>query len=238
MPDINTIIPNVIYDIIPDILYIALFFMQDCACLVAPYPFRSVPFDEFNVTRDFDITGAGDVWYARPQLFFKCTLCPTGAKDDPSQYKEFSLVFFSTFEPISLTPDSCMQQKGVPMLYERPATVLPSLYVCPVQNVLGRVPLIPCYLNGNASNTIPYRYRGAVPAEAAADSRPDNGTGSRLFEINIWMWRYGRTFPREVTVADAVAMRKERVQESRRRAAATMERRRTQALVRAAGAQC
>ncbi len=170
--------------------------MQDCVCLVVPYPFRSEPFDEFNVTRNFDIMGAGDVWYARQQLFFKCTLCPTGAKDDPSQYKEFSLVFFSTCEPISLTPDSCMQRKGVPMLYERSATVLPSLYVCPVQNVLGSVPLIPCYLNGNASNhTIQYRYRGAIPAEAAADSRPDNGTGSRLFEINIWMWRYGRTFP-------------------------------------------
>ena len=59
-----------------------------------------------------------------------------------------------------------MQQKGVPMLYERSATVLPSLYrdVCPVQNVLGCVPLIPCYLSGNTSNTIPHMYRGAIPA--------------------------------------------------------------------------
>ena len=137
--------------------------------------------------------------YARPQLFFRCTLCPTGAMGDARTYKEFVLVFFSTFEPISLTPDFHMQEKGVPMVYERSASVLPSLYVCPVENVLGRVPLIPCYLNGNTSNTIPYRYRGAIPAEAAADSRPDNGTGSRLFEINIWMWRYGRTFPREVS---------------------------------------
>ncbi len=165
MPNINDIITNVIYNIVPDIFYIVLFFMQDCVCLVAPYPFRSEPFDEFNITHDFDIMGAGDVWYARPQL------------------------------------------------------------------VLGRVPLTPCYLNGNTSNTIPYRYRGAIPAEAAADSRPDSGTRSRLFEINIWMWRYGRTFPREVSVADAVAMRKERVQESRRLAVATMERRRAQALV-------
>ena len=220
----------------PILFDIVLFFTQDCVCLVAPYPYRIEPLDEFNVTRDFDITGTGDVWYARQQLFFKCTLCPTGETDDPRKYKEYSLVFFSTFEPISLTPDSCMQQKGVPMLYERSATVLPSLYVCPVENVLGRVPLIPCYLNGNSSNTIPYRYRGAIPAEAAADSRPDSGTGSRLFEINIWMWRYGRTFPRQVSVADAVAMRKERVQESRQRAAVTMERRRAQALARAAGA--
>ena len=42
--------------------------------------------------------------------------------------------------------------------------------------------LSPCYVNGNTSNTILYRYRGAIPAEAAADARPDSGTGSRLFE--------------------------------------------------------
>ena len=221
-------------------IYIVLFCMQDCVCLVAPYPFRIEPLDEFNVARDFNISGAGEVWYARQQLFFRCTLCPTGAMGDARTYKEFALVLFSTFEPISLTPDSCMQQKGVPMLYERSATVLQSLYrdVCPVQNVLagGRVPPIPCYLNGNTSNTIPHMYRGAIQAEAAADSRPDSGTGSRLFEVNIWMWRYCRTFPLEVSVADAVAMRKERIQESRQRAAATMERRRAQALARAAAA--
>jgi hypothetical protein len=50
------------------------FSLQDCVCLVAPHPFLNEPLDEFNVTRDFDITGAGKVWYARLQLFFKCTL--------------------------------------------------------------------------------------------------------------------------------------------------------------------
>jgi hypothetical protein len=147
---------------------------------------------------------------------------PTGAMNDPHRHK-VSLVFFSTVEPISLTPDSCMQRKGFPMLYERAATVLPTLYVCPVDNVLGGVLLIKCYLNGNTHNTIPYKYRIAVPLEASADSRPDSGTGSLLFEINIWMWRYGRTSPREFSVADAVVMRKQRVQESRAQGAATLE---------------
>ena len=50
---------------------------------------------------------------------------------------EVSLVFFSTFEPLSLTPDSCMQRNGIPMVYERAASQLPTLYVCPVENVLG-----------------------------------------------------------------------------------------------------
>ncbi len=66
-------------------------------------------------------------------------------------------------------------------------------------------------------NTIPHFFRGKIPREGAADSRPDNRTGSRLFEINMWMWRYGRTFPRQISVDQAVELefRKKRVQESR-----------------------
>jgi hypothetical protein len=138
---------------------------------------------------------------ARPLLFFTCTLCPNGLMGDTTSHKDVSLVFFNTFEPISLTLDSCMQRKGVPMLYERAASQVPSLYVCPVENVLGRVPLIPCYLSGKSMNTIPHCCRGKIPREAAADSRPNSWTGGRLFEINMWMWRYGRTFPRQISVA-------------------------------------
>ena len=168
--------------------------VQDCVCVVAPYPFRIEPLEDFDPMGDLDVTGRGDLWYARPLLFFTCSVCPTGHMGDGTSHKDLSLVFFSTFEPISLTPDSCMQRKGVPMLYERAASQVPSLYVCPVENVLGRVPLIPCYLNGNSVNTIPHNFRGKIPREAAADSRPDSGTGSRLFEMNMWMWRYGRPF--------------------------------------------
>ena len=64
----------------------------------------------FNAKTDFDVQGDGLVWYARPQLFFSCTLCPTAAKGDSCTHKEVSLVYFSTFEPIELTPDSVMQR--------------------------------------------------------------------------------------------------------------------------------
>ena len=77
---------------------------------------------------------------------------------------------------------------------------VPSLYVCPVENVLGQMPLIQCNLNGNSANTIPHCLRGKIQKEAAANSKPDGGTGSRLFEINLWMWRYVRTFPPQFTV--------------------------------------
>ena len=69
---------------------------------------------------------------------------------------------------------------------------------------------------------IPHCFRGKIPREAAVDSRPDSGTGSRLFEINMCMWRYGRTFPRRISVDQAVELRKKRVQESRARGAETL----------------
>jgi hypothetical protein len=58
---------------------------------------------------------------------------------------------------------------------------------------------------------IPHCFRGKIPREAAADSRPDSRAGSRLFEINMWMWRYGGTFPRQISVNQAVELCKKRV---------------------------
>ena len=133
------------------------------------------PLEDFDPLTDFDMTGGDDVWFARPQLFFSCSLCPTGQTENKYSHREVSLVFFSTFEPISLTPDSCIQKNGIPMLYERASSQLP------VENVLGRVPLILCFLRGNKVNTNPHSLRYEVPDGAAADSRDDSGTGSRLF---------------------------------------------------------
>ena len=84
--------------------------MQDTLCLVAPYPFRLEPLEDFDPLSDFDMTGGDDVWYARPQLFFSCTLCPTGQMGDRGSHREVSLVFFSTFEPIDLGRDSVLQR--------------------------------------------------------------------------------------------------------------------------------
>ncbi len=122
------------------------------------------------------------------------------------------------------------------MLYERASSQLPTLYVsgCPVETVPGWVPLIPCFLRGNKDNTISHSLRHHVPDGAAADSRPYSGTGSRLFEVSIWFWNYGRAFPRKISVADAEEMRRKRVQESRRKGAETLKRRREADAVRPA----
>jgi hypothetical protein len=50
-------------------------------------------------------------------------------------------------------------------------------------------------------------------------------TWSQLFDINMWMWRFGRTFPRQISVEQAVELQKKRVQESRPRGAETLRRR-------------
>ena len=88
---------------------------QDCVCLIAPYPYNPNPPEDFNRTRDMDISGEGLLWFARPQLFFNCTLCSTGMQGCKQRHMEVSLVFFSTFEPINITPQSIMQRNGVPM---------------------------------------------------------------------------------------------------------------------------
>ncbi len=48
-----------------------------------------------------------------------------------------------------------------------PPCCRPSCFSVRVKCVLGLVQLTPCNLNGNTSNTIPYRYIGSIPAEAA-----------------------------------------------------------------------
>ncbi len=92
--------------------------------LLAPYPNNLNPVESFNFKTDFDLKGDGLVWYARPQPCFNCTLCPTGTKEPgySASHKEVSLVYFSTFEPIDLTPDNIMQQVECSCSMTRPAT--------------------------------------------------------------------------------------------------------------------
>ena len=204
--------------------------------MVAPFPNNPHPMSQFDVQRDFDIQGDGIVWYARPQLFFSCTVCPADEQDNPRRHTTLDLVFFTTFEPITLTPDSIMQSNRVPMVYEAARNQIPSIYVAPVENMLGRVPLIPGPLEGQAVNTIPHSYRGRDLSGATADSRPGAGNGATLWEVNIWMWRYGRSLPRTTTIEEAAARRAARLRDSRKQAATTKKRRREEAKQRRAHA--
>jgi hypothetical protein len=133
------------------------------------------------------------------------------------------LVYFSTFEPIDLTIDSIMQRAGVLLLYDWASDPrLPCLYICPVANlnVLGRIPLIQCFIGGNSHPTIPYRFKDDRHiGHASTNTQRDRGNGSRLYEVEIWMWR-----SRMESIAEEERIRAERLSESRTRAAETRKR--------------
>ena len=111
--------------------------------IIPPYPFTLE--DPANVPLE-------DAWYARPQLFFSCWFRPADGRP-PSQGNytrgpddfEMHLVFFSTFEVLKLPARSPMDD-ATTKLYEPSPT--PILFVAPYNNVLGRVPLFPLFLDG------------------------------------------------------------------------------------------
>ncbi len=118
------------------------------------------------------------------QLYHVTGLCPTGLKATMhSGSHKVSLVYFSTFEPIDLTPGSIMQRAGVPMLLDSASNPrLPCLNICPVANVLGHAPFIPCFIGGNSHSTIPYRFKDDQRiGHASANTQQDRGNGSRLY---------------------------------------------------------
>ncbi len=124
----------------------------------------------------FDLQGGGLVWYARPQLLFNCTECTTCAKGPGfSASHKVSLVYFSTFESIDLTPDSIMQRDGVPMLYDSASNPrLPCLYICPVANVLGRAPS----LRVSSAATVKPRFHTASRTIDALEAPPPTRSGT------------------------------------------------------------
>jgi hypothetical protein len=66
------------------------------------------------------------------------------------------LVFFNTLEELNLPIKGPMEDSGVVKLYEQYRT--PCLYVAPAENMVGRAPLMPLFLAGNATPTIAHLY--------------------------------------------------------------------------------
>ncbi len=134
----------------------------------------------------------------RPQLFFHCTLRPigtaAGSVNRSDEDIQLDLDFFSPFEELQLRTAGIMELKGIQRVYE-PSPV-PTLYVGRVEDLLGRVPLIPCFLEGNATSTIPHKYscrqRDAFECCCADGAGPTMQRGSHIYEINTWLWNFGR----------------------------------------------
>ncbi len=66
------------------------------------------------------------------------------------------LLFFNTFEELKLLIKGPMEDAEVIKLYKPSPT--PCLYVAPAENMVGRVPLMPLFLAGNTTPTIPHLY--------------------------------------------------------------------------------
>jgi hypothetical protein len=62
----------------------------------------------------------------------------------------------NTFEELKLPIKGPMEDAGVIKLYVPSPT--PCLYVAPVENITGRVPLFPLFLAGNSTPTVPHCY--------------------------------------------------------------------------------
>jgi hypothetical protein len=77
-----------------------------------------------------------------------------------------------------------------------------NLYVANAENMVGRIPLMPCFLDGNATPTIPQKYsnlknKNSCFLAGCADSATEDGRrGSNVYEVNTWLWQFGRGKPR------------------------------------------
>ena len=120
-----------------------------------------------------------------------------------------------------------LEDAGVTKLYEPSPT--PCLYVAPAANMAGRVPLIPLFLAGNSTPTIPHMFKrkdSGFPYGCADAGAADGRRGSNVYEVNLWLWSFARgkprlgglsvekTFERQVAANEAS---KERAAENRRR---------------------
>ena len=66
--------------------------------------------------------------------------------------------------------------------------------------MVGRVPLIPLFLAGNSTPTIPHMFNTHKDSGfpyGCVDAAPTDGLrGSNVYEVNQWLWQFGFGKPR------------------------------------------
>ena len=206
--------------------YFILFHFQECFASIPPLPYRNrdIDPDRFDIIRDMD-----KVMFGRPELIFKVKLKRyNGDKDD---ILEIPLIFLSAFERVRLDPDDEMHKLGdIIQLYETgPLPALePIMHVGFLSHVLCRVPLVPCFMEGSDHPTIPRRFaRSSRVRHGRADRNQGSGDGSRLNEVNMWMWNFEGGVARSRTVSEAERMRAEHASATRTVQHATRKRNRS-----------
>ena len=137
-----------------------------------------------------------DILFGCPELLGQIRLRPIGATEADDADFEVPIVFFSAFERVNLTPDKPMQRiLETQQLYEPGPwpSLDPIMHVGLLRHVLGRAPLVPLFLQGNSTATIPrgMRHLRSRFPNGRADTQPDKGDGSRIYEVNTWLWECG-----------------------------------------------
>ncbi len=85
-----------------------------------------------------------------------------------------------------------MEDAGVVKLYE--PSPAPCLYVAPAENMVGRIPLMPCFLGLRQSLTSTARTRFHVSRRVVQTQL--QRSCSNVYEVNSWLWQFGRGKPR------------------------------------------
>jgi hypothetical protein len=87
-------------------------------------------------------------------------------------------------------------------------------YVAPAEKMVGRAPLIPLFLAGNTTPTIPHVYSkrkdSGFPMGCADAAALDGRRGSNVYEVNPWLWQFGHGKPRRLPIGSSLRTLTER----------------------------
>ena len=142
-----------------------------------------------------------------PPVLFTCYLRPKNGRPRRVQLTKSALLSSVTtwsssadFEELKLPISGPVETTGVTKWYKSSPT--PCLYVSLAVCIAGRVPLIPFFLAGNSTPTIPHKYSKhkssgfRVPMGRCDTAAADGRRGSDVYEVNAWLCQFGRGKPR------------------------------------------
>ena len=175
--------------------------------IIPPFPYHNNP-DIFDPIKEMSSS-----LKVRPQLFFRLQLKPYGSSD-LSSFIPLELMFVSAFAECDLTPDHPLQTAGMEMFYD--PSPQPILYVGHVKDALCRLSVMPVFVNGNDTPTIPNDPKliakkkklfphGKYDTYAGKTKVP----GSKLYEINYFLWQYAKGHKRSQNFDEVLDCRKQ-----------------------------
>ena len=164
--------------------------------IIPPKQFSGRKFSDFTLTDSAQRRGLWVGKVARVLLFHSTLLSKRDAAGEQKRVR-LPLAMVSCLYDFKLPQAQGPFQKEVEgrLFYE---SVEPWTIVVPVRNILSRVPLLRCYLDGGSNATIPrslYMHKQAYFPYGRADGSGNPGNGSAVWEFNPLMWKWGRPSP-------------------------------------------